>query len=109
MRLSDLSAARVALVRLCQSIDYGRIEGLQVSNKEPVFDPQPLVLIDVKLNSAGGPRRETLLEEFELCDEVCGLIQQLDRLGSGRVDRIEIRDGIPRRILIEAKLIGAWQ
>jgi hypothetical protein len=58
IRLSDLSPARQALVRLCQTINFGNIEDLKVERAEPVFDPPPLVLQDVKLDfgTASGTR-----------------------------------------------------
>jgi hypothetical protein len=37
LRLSDLSHARQALVRLCQTINHGSIEDLEVRHSEPVF------------------------------------------------------------------------
>jgi hypothetical protein len=35
------------------------------------------------------------------------LLDRIDDLGTGRVQRIEVRAGIPRRVLIEAKLTEA--
>ena len=106
-RFSDLSAPRQALVRLCQSIDYGQIIDLHVRDREPVFSPAPTVLLDVKLDSDCGQRPESELADFNLCDEVHRLLLRIDEMGTGRVQRIEVRAGIPRRVLIEAKLTEA--
>jgi hypothetical protein len=103
-RLSELSAPRQALVRLCQSIDYGQILDLQVRDREPQFSPAPTVLLDIKLDAARGWRPESELSDFALCDEVCRLLDRIDELHAGCVQRIEVRAGIPRRLLIEAKL-----
>lgn len=102
--MSELSAPRQALVRLCQSIDYGQILDLQVHDREPQFSPAPTLLLDIKLDTARGGRRESELSDFALCDEVCRLIDRIDELQTGRIQRIEVRAGIPRRVLIEAKL-----
>jgi len=102
--LSEISAPRQALVRLCQSVDYGQIIGLQIRDREPVFNPPPIVLLDVKLDAGCGPRREAALDDFALREEVHRLLERIDHLESGRLDRIEVRAGIPRRVLIEAKL-----
>ena len=106
-RLSDLSAPRQALVRLCQSVDYGQITDLFVIDREPVFSPPPTLMLDIKLDTDCGGRPESELADFTLCQEVCRLLDRIDDLGTGRVQRIEVRAGIPRRVLIEAKLTEA--
>ena len=103
-RLSELSSPRQALVRLCQSIDYGQILELQVRNGEPVFDPAPTLLLDIKLDTDCGGRPESELADFTLCDEVCRLLDRIDEMQVGRIQQIQVRAGIARRILIEAKL-----
>jgi hypothetical protein len=106
-RLSELSAPRQALVRLCQSIDFGEILNLQVRDSEPVFNPLPTLLLDIRLDADSGGRPEFELADFGLCHEVCRLLDRLDQMHSGRVQRIEVRAGIPRRVVIEAKLTEA--
>jgi hypothetical protein len=49
-RFSQLSPSRQAVVRLCQSINHGRIDALHIIGGEPAFTPEPTVLIDVKLD-----------------------------------------------------------
>ncbi len=104
LRLLELSTPRQVLVRLCQSIDYGQILDLQVRDREPLFSPAPTLLLDIKLDAARGGRPESELSDFTLCDEVCRLIDRIDELQTGRIQRIEVRAGIPRRVLIEARL-----
>ena len=108
LRFSDLSAARQALVRLCQTINHGSIEDLRVRHCEPVFDPMPVALKDVKLDSDEGPRPELALGDFVLSDEVLRLVRLLDELGCGTIHRVEVRAGIPRRIILESH-VGAPQ
>ncbi len=91
-------------MRLCQSIDYGQILNLEVREREPQFSPAPTVLLDIKLDAARVGRPESELLDFALCDEVCRLLDRIDELQTGQVQRIEVRAGIPRRVLIEAKL-----
>ena len=104
LRLSDLSPARQALVRLCQAINHGSIEDLEVRHSEPVFDPRPVTLKDVKLDSDEGPRPEITLADFVVSDEIIRLIRFLDEMGWGTVRRIEVRAGIPRRIVLESQV-----
>lgn len=100
-RFSALSPARKTLVRLCQTINHGSIEGLEVRQSEPVFDPFPMLVKDVKLDGDDEQRPEFALVDFILCDQVCRLLRLLDRMDSGAIRRIEVRAGIPRRMLVE--------
>jgi hypothetical protein len=101
LRFSQLSIPRQALVRLCQSMNYGSIQGLSVKDAEPVLSPPPLVLIDVKLDADEVPRPEVVLPDFELCNEVRRLIGQLNGLATGIIEHIEVRGGVPRRIVFK--------
>ncbi len=103
-RFSQLSASRQALVRLCQVTNYGQIQNLEIRDGDPVFNPPPLVLIDLKLDADEVPRPEVDLPDFELCKEVRRLIGQLHELATGVIEHIEVRGGIPRRIVVRGSL-----
>jgi hypothetical protein len=103
VRLSQLSAARQALVRLCQTINRGTIEDLEVRQTEPVFNPPPVVLRDLKLDADEEARPELALQDFALSGEVLRLMRLLDEIEFGSVRHIEVRAGIPRRILLETQ------
>ena len=104
LRFSQLSVPRQALVRLCQSMNYGSIQGLCVKDAEPVLSPPPLVLIDIKLDADEMVRPEVDLPDFELCNEVRRLIGQLNELATGIIEHIEVRGGVPRRIVFRGSL-----
>jgi hypothetical protein len=106
-RLTQLSAPRQALVRLFQSVNFGQIIGLAIRNGDPVFHPEPTVLLDVKLDADEGERHEADLADFILRDEVRRLLAHLDQLQNGTVERIEVRSGVPRRVIIERRLTEA--
>jgi hypothetical protein len=109
-RYSQLSAPRQALVRHCQVINHGSIEDLKIEDGEPVLDGSPVMLKDIKLDSSEGPRPEVTLADFVLSDEVLRLMSQLDDIQHGTVRRIEVRGGIPRRILLATRFADAhWQ
>ena len=101
IRFSHLSQARQVLVRLCQTINHGSIEDLEVRRSEPVFNPAPVMLRDVKLDADEVPRPELALSDFALSEQVCRLLRMLDKLESGSIRHIEVRAGIPRRMLVE--------
>jgi hypothetical protein len=105
LRLSQLSPGRQALVRLCQLINHGHIEDLEIRESEPILDPPPPILKNVKLDADEEPRPELSLSDFVLSGEVVRLMSLLDRVKSGSIRHIEIRAGIPRRI----ELVGALE
>lgn len=100
-RFSQLSTPRQSLVRLLQSINFGYVEGLEVRDREPLFSPSPTVFVEVKLDAENEPRPEANFADFELRGEVTRLLEQLDELCSGLIDRIDVRYGVPRRAVIE--------
>ncbi len=107
LRLSDLSPGRQALVRLCETINHGSIENLEVRNCEPTFDPAPVMLRDIKLDSNEWPRPELVLADFVVSNEIIRLMSHLDEMKLGTVRRVEVRGGIPRRILLESQVLGS--
>ena len=107
LRLSELSPARQALVRLCQAINHGSIEDLEVRHSEPVFDPWPVTLRNVKLYADEEPRPELTLDDFALSDEIVRLLKRLDEMRCGTLRRIEVHAGLPRRMLVESQVGGA--
>ena len=106
LRLSNLSPARQALVRCCQAINRGSIEGLEVRQSEPAFDPLPVMVRDVKLDKEEEPRPELRLSDFMLSNEIMRLLSLLDEMKCGVIRLIEVRDGIPRRMLLESRECG---
>ena len=107
LRLSDLSVLRQGLIRLCQSINYGQIANLTVRDCEPILsDLQCVVLMDIKLDAEQPSRREADQSDFLLSAEVVRLMRLLDEIEDGTISRLEVRAGIPRRILWERRALG---
>jgi hypothetical protein len=104
-RLSDLSSARQALVRLCQAIDHGQILDLHIgADGEPLFSPEPQVIVEIKLDGNPTPRADAALADFVLRNEVVRLLDHIDTIRTGRIQKIEVRAGLPKRVLIRASL-----
>lgn len=96
-----LSHPQRRLLELVQRINFGRIEGLAVRNGEPVVDPAPRVVREIKLGAEHEPRRELEKEDFVLKSQVVELFEHLTRLGNGEVERLEVKHGLPFLIHIE--------
>src|SRR5208337_2628038 len=80
------------------------IQSLHVRNSDPVWDPAPMVLSEVRLDIEESPRPEGELPDFKLSSEVQRLMRRLDQFRNGRIERIEIREGIPRRLVLTSPL-----
>ena len=107
LRFSELTPERQQLLRTCQQINFGYLENLLVRNKEPVFaDTPPSILVDIKLDLDPVGIRSAAAD-FELRAEFCRLMCLLDTLVNGRISKIEIRNGVPRKALCEQPFAAA--
>jgi hypothetical protein len=102
-RFSQLSPERQALVRILQALNFGEIRDVNVRDGNPVSDLASVVLLDTKLDSEEAPRSELSLADFELRAEVVRLMSRLDELGNGTIRCLEVRAGIPRRLVFETR------
>ena len=97
---SQLPASRRRLVELMQRINFGRIEHLAVRGGEPVLDPPPRVVREIKIGGENGPRAEVRSDDFCLKRQVTELFDHLRELGNGVVESLEIKHGLPFRLMV---------
>lgn len=97
---SSLSASNQRLINLMSSIGFGRVENLLVRAGEPAFDPPPRVVRERLLGSDSQPR-PGIAADFALRKQVAELVEALAELGDGVVQVLEIRHGLPFRIVTE--------
>lgn len=102
MYVTDLSAPSQRLLRLFQMINFGRLEELEIRDGEPVFSPTPRVFLELKLDVEDRPRPEAGIDRFPLRSQVGRFFTQLAQLRDGTVECIEIRHGLPFRMVVEA-------
>jgi hypothetical protein len=81
-----------------QALQYGRIETLVVRAGEPAFWPPPAVTREVKFGAQSPAERVT--GDFLLKTQVVELFEHFDRLGEGTVALIEVKGGLPFRMLV---------
>lgn len=96
----QLTPAQLMLLTLMQRIAYGRIEDLPVQEGQPVMQPLPYVVREVKFGLAAS-HNEHDRDRFQLRTQVVQCFEQLEKLGSGTVRSLEIQDGIPFRMTLE--------
>ena len=93
--LAACSEPRKNLLKLMQRINFGRIEGLEIKDGEPVLDPPPDVVYEVKFGGENGPRKEHSARDFKLKVQVRELFMYFDRIGFGKIDTMTIKHGVP--------------
>jgi hypothetical protein len=64
---------------------------------------RPSVLVDVRLDVEAQPRDEMAALDFALGAEVTRLMTLLDKVENGKITKIEVRAGLPRRVTLEAR------
>lgn len=102
---SGLSSSRRSLVELMQSINFGRIEGISVDCGEPLLNPAPVIVREIKFGGENGPRPETRSDDFVLKSEVLDLFEQFDRLLNCQIESLEIKHGLPFRMFIRESAV----
>ena len=97
---SSLSPERQRLIRDMQRINFGRIDGLVIRDREPVLDPGPRKQVEIKFGGANGPRSELGASDFALKQQVVELFAFFDALDNGTIDVLEIKHGLPFRVIV---------
>ena len=101
---ASLSTQQKRLLELMQEVNFGRIKKLAVHKGEPVFNPSPHVIRDIKIGGENSPRRELEANDFVLKKEVIEFFAQINQLGNGTVEQIKIKHGLPFQMSIEEKV-----
>jgi hypothetical protein len=104
---SGLSTHQKRFVELMQEINFGRIEGLRVRCGEPVLDGETKVFYDLKIGGENTPRPELAAKDFELRRGVVEFFEHLARLQHGVLELVEIKHGLPFRLVIERTPVTA--
>ena len=98
---ASLPPARRRLVTLMQELNFGSIHGLSVRDREPVFDPSPHIIREVKFCAENGARPEAVKEDFALKEQVIEFFAEIAAMGDGTILCIEVKHGLPFRMTVE--------
>jgi hypothetical protein len=96
-----LSPARRQLLELIQRYRFCEIKNLEVRGGEPVFDPAPQVIEEIKIGADDDPRPERSNKDFLLREQIIDLLEHINRVGDGRIAIIEVRHRLPFRLVVE--------
>ena len=93
-RFSELPPQARVLVMEMHRIHYGRFEGLHVNNGQPIFVPPPL-LFKVKRIGSAEEFASPVSDDWFLKEPILDLLSEFAQLGSGIIERLEFRRGLP--------------
>jgi hypothetical protein len=82
-----------------QQLYFGNIQGLVIVGGEPSFTPAPTFTQEIKLGGAT-ERKHPQKDDFALKRHATDLFDQFDHLPDGSVVRVEIRHGLPARLIV---------
>ena len=100
MTKAALSPSRRRLVELLQDSNYGRIEGLEVREGEPILDPLPTVLQLFVFGKDNGSNESRGNDCFALRKKVTELFDVFDRERSLLIQELIIDNGLPVRMTV---------
>lgn len=99
MTSKGLTPGQRRLVEAMRLLAFGRIENLVVQHGEPVFDAATRFRRERKLGGKGGLSHRPIPPSCVLKSEVRELLDELAAIGDGIIDRIEVRHGLPFRLI----------
>jgi hypothetical protein len=87
-----------------QTLGHGHIQDLDFRDREPVLDPPPTLVREIKFGGANGPRPELDIADFLLKSEVVELFEYFDQSRNGTIDLLVIKHGLPFRMSVKEGL-----
>ena len=103
VRISQLSEGQQRLVRLMTWLKFGEIADLVLREGQPEFDPAPMVNRSVKFAASRSYDASSDPVDYIVKRPVVEMLREFERIGTGRVIRLEIQDGLPFRGVFEVQ------
>jgi hypothetical protein len=100
----SLSAPRQQLLQIMQQLPFGIIENLVIRGKEPSLSPPPKITREIKLGVEANTRPSPEDGDFLLKRHVTDLFEHFDQLRDGTVVTIEVRHGLPARLILAGEV-----
>ena len=97
---SKLSEPRKQLLQTMRQLHFGTIDGQVLRGGDPCSTPAPRITKEIKLGADAPERPTTATADFALKRQVTDLFDQFDRLPDGSVVTIEVRHGLPTRLIV---------
>lgn len=93
----SLNIGAAWLLQQIRAIGFGRIEALHVRSGQPLPDPPARMIREFKL---GGSDHQTDRSDYLNKRQVRELLALFEQIGDGVIDCIEVRHGLPFRVVL---------
>ena len=97
----DLLPSERCLLEAMRGIDFGQLEFLRLRAGEPVLDPWPTVVRNLKFGVDGRDPRPTANREFDLKPEAADLFEYTRDVEDGEIRALVVRHGLPFSMEVE--------
>jgi len=97
----DLLTSERTLLDAMRVIEFGQIEFLRIRGGEPVLDPWPTVVRDLKFGVDRKEPRGASDTDFELKREVAELFEYMREVEDGEVRTLVVRHSLPFTMEVE--------
>jgi hypothetical protein len=97
----DLFPSERSLLEIIRTLGFGQIEFLRISAGEPVMDPWPTVVRDLKLGTERYAAVSTTATEFDLKREAADLFEYTRDVDHGEIRCLVVRHGLPFSMEVE--------
>lgn len=101
MQKSQLSQERQRLVEVMQRMHFCSIINLQLRHGQPVFDPPPALVQNLKIGTRNDLRVQIQLRDFTLKRAHVELFQHFDVIRNGLIDELEVHYGLPQMLKVK--------
>lgn len=95
MSKNSVNAASRQLIETMQDLYFGRIIELRVMSGQPMFDPPPKVVREIKFGGDNGQRLQSKTRDFTLKSQIIEMLDSIGQLGDGTLVTIEVKHGLP--------------
>lgn len=102
----DLRPSERTLLDAMRAIEFGQIEYLRICAGEPVLDPWPTVVRNLKFGVDGQAPRPAVSREFELKREAADLFEYMRDVEDGEIRALVVRHGLPFSMEVELSARG---
>lgn len=99
LKSTDLTPSERNILSVFAKVDYGSVFELRVKDGQPIQDPAPRIVRDIRMKCSPPPKDVPL--EFVLKEQMVTFLETTRRITDGVVDEIQIKGGLPFSMRIE--------
>ena len=97
---TSLSLQRQLLLETLQRINFGRLERIRFRGGQPELSDDSRIIREHKFSGENGPRPETSKSDFAIKRPLVELFRYFDQRGDGEIDVLEVKHGLPFRMIV---------